>query len=179
MRKKFYLLYLLLIIMIISSVRIFSDDSDILKGKFEYVSDNIILKEEVDDSYLAINEEVVEEEEQGEKNEVLVGSMSGYGPDCVGCSGYLAYKGIYVGDGSIYYNDLEYGMVRIVAGDRSIEFGTIVKVNDYFLAIVLDRGGAIGFGKKFLFDLLYPSEYIANENGILVDTTFEILRRGF
>lgn len=111
--------------------------------------------------------------------DVFVGRMSGYGPDCNGCSGYLAYQGIYVGDGTIYYNDKQYGLLRIVAGDRSIPFGSIIEVNDTFKAIVLDRGGAIGFNKSFLFDLLYSSEEIANENGILVDAKFDVLRYGF
>lgn len=111
-------------------------------------------------------------------NEVLTGKMSGYGPDCKGCSGYLAY-GMYVGDGTTYYNDNEYGKVRIVAGDKKYKFGTIVKINNSMLAIVLDRGGSIGIGKKFLFDLLYASEAEAYQNGVATNVTFEILRNGF
>ena len=112
------------------------------------------------------------------QNEVLIGKMSGYGPDCYGCSGYLA-SGVYVGDGNVYYNDSEYGQVRIVAGDKKYKFGTIVRINDSVLAIVLDRGGSIGIGKKFLFDLLYVTEAEANINGISYETKFEILRNGF
>lgn len=112
------------------------------------------------------------------QNEIVTGKMSGYGPDCVGCSGYLA-NGHYVGDGNIYYNDSEYGQVRIVAGDKKYKFGTIVRINDSMLAIVLDRGGSIGIGKKFMFDLLYASEAEANSNGVSYNTKFEILRNGF
>ena len=112
------------------------------------------------------------------QNEIFTGKMSGYGPDCVGCSGYLA-NGHYVGDGNIYYNDSEYGQVRIVAGDKKYKFGTIVRINDSMLAIVLDRGGSIGIGKKFMFDLLYASEAEANSNGVSYNTKFEILRNGF
>ena len=104
--------------------------------------------------------------------------MSGYGPDCIGCSGYLA-NGTYVGGGNIYYDDSEYGRVRIVAGDKKFKFGTIVRINDSMLAIVLDRGGSIGIGKKFMFDLLYESEAEANRNGVSYNTKFEILRNGF
>lgn len=113
--------------------------------------------------------------------ETQVGKLSRYGPDCYGCSGYLAY-GDYVGNGTVYYTDLEYGQVRILAADRKYPFGTIVRVRtdtETFLAIVLDRGGAIGFGKVALFDLLYPSEYLANIDGVSYDTSFEILRYGF
>ena len=111
-------------------------------------------------------------------NEVITGNMSGYGPDCKGCSGYVSY-GMYVGEGNIYYNDKEFGQVRIVAGDKKYKFGTIVKINDSMLAIVLDRGGAIGIGKRFLFDLLYESEAEASKYGVSYNTKFEILRNGF
>ena len=129
---------------------------------------------------ISVKEEVVTENQQvvKEENEILVGKMSGYGPDCIGCSGYLAY-GTYVGDGNIYYNDSEYGQVRIVAGDRKYKFGPIVKINDSMVAIVLDRGGSIGIGKKFLFDLLYSSETEASKYGVSNNTKFEILRYGF
>lgn len=122
--------------------------------------------------------EVVEEVVNVPSNEILTGKMSGYGPDCIGCSGYLA-NGTYVGGGNIYYDDSEYGRVRIVAGDKKFKFGTIVRINDSMLAIVLDRGGSIGVGKKFMFDLLYESEAEANRNGVSYNTKFEILRNGF
>lgn len=113
--------------------------------------------------------------------ETQYGKLSRYGPDCYGCSGYLAY-GEYVGDGTIYYNDSYYGNVRILAGDRRYPFGTIVRVSygsESFLGIVLDRGGAIGFNKVALFDLLYSSEYLADIDGVNYDTKFEVLRYGF
>lgn len=143
----------------------------------EVVEDNVqpVVSETIE-SVVPKVEEVVEVVQQ--QNEVITGKMSGYGPDCVGCSGYLA-NGHYVGDGNIYYNDSEYGQVRIVAGDKKYKFGTIVRINDSMLAIVLDRGGAIGIGKKFMFDLLYASEAEANSNGVSYNTKFEILRNGF
>lgn len=128
------------------------------------------------DSALPKAEEVIEVIQP--QNEVVTGKMSGYGPDCIGCNGYLA-NGHYVGNGNIYYNDSEYGQVRIVAGDKKYKFGTIIRINDSMLAIVLDRGGSIGIGKKFMFDLLYASEAEANSNGVSYNTKFEILRNGF
>lgn len=44
--------------------------------------------------------------------------------------------------------------------------------------IILDRGGGIGFDKRFQFDLLYESEAVANQNGVF-EGKFEILRYGF
>ena len=122
--------------------------------------------------------EVVESVPEQSENEIIYGKMSGYGPDCVGCSGYVA-SGQYVGGGNFYYYDSEYGQLRIVAGDKKYKFGTVVRINDSMLAIVLDRGGSIGIGKKFLFDLLYESEEVANKNGVSNNVKFEILRNGF
>ena len=149
-----------------------------LNVKEETIIDEVIVEEKV--TYNEVVQETYEEVEAtvAIENEILIGKMTGYGPDCYGCSGYLA-NGMYVGDGTIYYNDSEYGNVRIVAGDKKYKFGTIVKINDSMLAIVLDRGGAIGVGKGALFDLLYQSEAIANENGVLTNAKFEILRNGF
>ena len=115
--------------------------------------------------------------------ETKVGKMSGYGTNCKGCGGYLA-SGKYVGDGNIYYNDSKYGRVRIVAGDRTYKFGTIIRIKNSragnnIIAIVLDRGGSIGIGKKFMFDLLYKTESDALKDEVSYNTTFEILRYGY
>lgn len=146
----------------------------------EEMIEDISLENEID-----LDEQIVEEESLPIVSDVLeshVGAMSGYGPDCRGCSGFLA-SGKYVGDGNVTYYDSDYGNVRILAGDVSIPFGSIVRVKNSrvpeFLGIVLDRGGSIGFGKKFLFDLLYPSEDIALSDEVSYNTTFEILRFGY
>ena len=131
-----------------------------------------------------ITEEVssVSQETISDVLETQVGSLSGYGPDCVGCSGFLA-SGIDVRNGNIYYSDSTYGNVRILAGDRSYPYGTIVRVKgsrlSEFVGIVLDRGGAVGFGKSHLFDLLYKSSAGALKNEVSYNTTFEILRYGY
>lgn len=114
--------------------------------------------------------------------ETQVGSLSGYGPDCRGCTGFLS-SGRDVRNGNIYYQDSTYGQVRILAGDKSYSYGTIVRVKSSrlgtFLAIVLDRGGSVGFGKSHLFDLLYSSSAEALANEVSYNTTFEILRYGY
>lgn len=110
------------------------------------------------------------------------GSLSGYGPDCSGCSGYLA-SGLDVRGGNIYYQDTTYGKVRILSGDKSYPYGTIVRVRNSklseFIGIVLDRGGSVGIGKKHLFDLLYPTSSEALNYGTSYQVTFEILRYGY
>ena len=109
------------------------------------------------------------------------GNFTGYGPDCKGCSGQTASG--YNVKNTIYYNDKEYGKVRILAADKSLPFGTIVNIRDVknsddILAIVLDRGSAIGFNKKSKFDLLYSSEKQSNKQG-KQKAKFDILRLGF
>lgn len=112
--------------------------------------------------------------------EVYKGIITAYGPDCKGCIGITA-SGYNVRN-NIYYNDKEYGKIRILAADKSLPFGTIVRIKDLFsepiLAIVLDRGSAIGFKKKSNFDLLYKSEKDTNSFGKR-KATFEIIRKGY
>ena len=162
---------------------------DELENDNEVIEDKIV----VDSNPITDNtsNEVIEEtpapvqEVMVETNNVLetqVGSLSAYGPDCVGCSGYLA-TGFNAMGGNIYYNDSTYGTVRIVAGDRTYPFGTIVQVQGTslgdFYAIVLDRGGGVGFGKRFLFDLLCNSEGEAEQVGSFWNVTFNVMRYGY
>ena len=112
------------------------------------------------------------------------GPITAYGPDCVGCKTGHTASGYNVLNGNIYYNDKEYGKIRIVAADKSLPFGTIIRIKDLdvfsdpILAIVLDRGSAIGFKKKVYFDLLYESEKKTEFFGKRY-ATFEVLRRGY
>lgn len=111
------------------------------------------------------------------------GLITAYGPDCTGCTGRTA-SGYKVSGGNIYYHDKKYGKVRIVASDKSLPFGSIIRIknlsvfNEPVIAIVLDRGGAIGFNKKVYFDLLYKSEKETSSFGMR-RATFEVLRRGY
>lgn len=116
--------------------------------------------------------------------ETLNGKVTAFTPYCSdGCHGYTA-SGRFVGNGDIYYQDREFGTVHIVAGDSSYPFGTIVRLKNvgYFggdiYAIVLDRGGAIGKGRRALFDLLFATETSANRFGV-TSVTCEILRIGY
>ena len=114
--------------------------------------------------------------------ETQVGTMSAYGPNCVGCSGHLG-GGFDASGGNYIYNDPTYGNVRIVAGDPKYPYGTMIKVSNSklgeFNAIVLDRGGAIGIGRRFMFDLLFASEAEAASFGTCYDVVFEVLRYGY
>lgn len=208
MKNYKYILFYLMCGLVLGSI-IYRRESNVIDTKYVYASKEIIDKYEIVEEEVGVdsnsNEKVssdnvivndndididadtdsvenvaITEPVLNEAIEVQYGKLSRYGPDCYGCSGYVAY-GKYVGDGTIYYYDNYYGNVRILAGDKSYPFGTIVRVSfgdESFLGIVLDRGGAIGFNRTALFDLLYPSEYLANIDGVNYNTKFEVLRIG-
>lgn len=126
-------------------------------------------------------EEVKEEENvsvttstPNESNDaVFVGKMTGYGADCIGCSGTGALS-CRAADGSRhtltengeYYNDATYGTVRIVAAALDkFPCGTIVKVEHpalgTFYAVVMDTGGSMrnAWANGYVWmDLAYRTE---------------------
>lgn len=114
--------------------------------------------------------------------ETIVGTMSGYGLDCKGCSGVVGARYDAKGN-NLRYNDPVYGECRIVAGDKKYPYGTIVRVKNSkigtFNAIVLDRGSDIGIGRRYMFDLLFWTEKESYDFGLSRNTTFEILRYGY
>ncbi len=100
----------------------------------------------------------------GKNNKIeFTGTLTGYGPDCPGCLGMVyCSPNPNVLNGNIYFNDSQYGKLRILAADYSIPCGSIVHIENYnfvdgkeFTGIVLDRGSAI---VGLTMDLLYPSE---------------------
>lgn len=113
-------------------------------------------------------------------NPTYTGTMSFYNASCTQCSGITA-TGIDVSDGRLYYNDRQYGNVRIVAAGTEIKKWSIVKIRNSslgseILAIVLDRGGDIGMGRKFIIDMLTNSS--ENKTGINKNITVEVIRNG-
>ncbi len=111
------------------------------------------------------------------------GNVSHYGHDCRGCTSGKTATGYNISDGRIYYTDSTYGNVRIVAAGSEYPFGTILRLSNSstspIVAIVLDRGGAIGKGKKFILDLLTESNAAAYQAGVKYNMTIEVLRMGY
>ncbi len=112
------------------------------------------------------------------------GTLTGYGPDCPGCGGIVACRpNPNVKNGNIYFEDSDYGKIRILAADYSIPCGSIIKVSNFkfvegkeFYGIVLDRGSAI---VGLTMDLLYPSENDTLVVGRQRNIHFAILRWGW
>lgn len=124
------------------------------------------------------------------------GRLTGYGPDCPGCSpvGHvscttregkshsLTYEGV-------YYNDKEYGKLRIVAADHmKFPCGTVVYIDNGILpkfpAIVLDTGIAMRNAWRYdgvvWMDVAYMSQKEALTAGATsLNTKFSVQRWGW
>ena len=110
-----------------------------------------------------------------------VGRVTGYGPDCQGCSkaGNVACRTREGTKHSLYngvvYHDAIYGDVRILAGARSLfPCGTIIDVSNgktAFTGIILDSGGSMekawqSNGSVWI-DIAYTSQREARTQGIM------------
>lgn len=125
----------------------------------------------------------------------FTGRLTGYGPDCPGCStvgnvSCLTKEGkrhSLINNG-LYYKDSVYGEVRILAADNgAFPCGTIVKVNNgilsEFYGIVLDTGitmrRAIKEGVVWM-DLAFSTEAEAKVGGATSSKTkFSVQRWGW
>ena len=123
------------------------------------------------------------------------GTITAYGPDCVGCSGITAsgYKvaeniGGVITSTTTTYADETFGELRILASANSFPFGTVMRItgdriDGSIMGIVLDRGGAMnnawGDG-EVLIDLLFATEHSSEvyEFGRQKNVKFEVLRYG-
>jgi len=123
------------------------------------------------------------------------GKLTGYGPDCPGCSlvGNVSCRtreGLnhsLIKDG-LYYVDITYGNLRILAADHSIfPCGTVVKINNgvlnEFYGIVLDTGYAMrnawSQGTVWM-DLAFSSQEEALTGGATSsNTSFSVQRWGW
>lgn len=123
------------------------------------------------------------------------GTVTAYGPDCVGCSGVTAsgYRvadnigGVITSTTTTYYDDT-FGELRILAAaTNKFPFGTVIRISGgridgYINGIVLDRGVAMSnawSNGKVLVDLMFETEksYEVHEFG-RQEVTFEVLRYG-
>ena len=147
-------------------------------GRIEKITYNYVLEPRCIYNIEKINK-IKEEKKVLDK---FIGTITGYGPDCYGCIGITASG--YDVRNTIYYNDKTYNNVRVLAADKSLPFGTIIKVSnlkDYndFIGIVLDRGSAISFDGFSQIDLLFESEDYSYNFGRKENVIFEILRLGY
>lgn len=144
---------------------------------------------------IVVKEPITEIIEQGTgASGEYVGKLTGYGPDCAGCSGtgnlacHTSNKGKHnLFTNGIYYEDQEFGSVRILSAATAFPCGTIIKIEkdsmEPFYAVVLDRGGSMNkawSNGTVWIDLAYASVADAR-NGNLSgkNIRFSVQRWGF
>ena len=126
---------------------------------------------------------------------ISTGRLMGYGPDCKGCSteGNLACRTLSgekfsLKHNGIYYEDSEYGSIRILAARTdTYPCGTIVEINKEdgtkFIAIVLDKINTTLPNGQTLMDLAYESQTdktILGADGLTgLNITFSVQRWGW
>lgn len=107
------------------------------------------------------------------------GRVSYYSLNCAGCSGRVGAGKSLKG---VYYNDSKFGYVRALAAGKEFPYGSIIKISGTpigtFTGVVLDRGGNIGSGRRFMFDVLVPSNQIAYKYGVS-SINYQVLRYGY
>jgi len=139
---------------------------------------------------------VTKKQEEATVLDVYSGTITAYGPDCIGCIGITAsgYKVAEMIDGvmtsiTTTYTDDEFGEVRILAAaPAKFPYGTILRVSGdridgYITGIVLDTGGAMRNAwarGEVLIDLMFASEKLDEVAyfGRQKNVTFEVLRYG-
>lgn len=123
------------------------------------------------------------------------GKLTGYGPDCPGCSlvGNVSCRtregtNHSLSTDGLYYTDITYGSLRILAADHSkFPCGTVVKVNNgvlnEFYGIVLDTGYAMRNALTqgiIWMDLAFSSQAEALTGGATSsNTSFSVQRWGW
>lgn len=112
--------------------------------------------------------------------DTYVGDLTGYIYNCPLCSGRLAcMSNLDLSNGRTYFEDFQYGNVRIVASSKNLSCGTIIRFKldklsqEPVIAIVLDRGVT---GNSL--DLLTENLDSAIQLG-RASISYDILREGY
>ncbi len=124
----------------------------------------------------------IEETESYTPISTFFGELTGYSGNCKKCSGILACKPrTNVLEDGIYFEDDDYGSVRIVASSKKYPCGTIISFEkssiseEPIVAVVMDRGVS-----GDVIDLLVESnDYARKKVGRVRNIEFQVLRYGW
>lgn len=112
----------------------------------------------------------------------FTGTLTAYVGDCPKCTGVLAcLPWTNVLESGIYFNDSEYGEVRIVATSKNYPCGTIIRFNltklgsEPIIAVAMDRGVSSNVVDLLVEDVAYAY----NNVGTIRNQHFEVLRYGW
>lgn len=166
--EVFMVLFLIMLLNIKPSEKILKVENINLNKTLDLAAmTETISKLEISDYYSVLN--------------TYTGSLTGYAADCPKCTGRLGCKPYTdVSDGTLYYEDEQFGKVRIVASSKQLPCGTILTFksprvpNGEIIAIVLDRGV-----RGTNLDLLSESEEYASLNIGRSTINYDILREGW
>lgn len=179
MLKKYLKLFKNIVYISIFFVVVLLIDNDVTKRIVQV--ENINLNKTLDLAAMSETISMIEKNDLYSVLNTFVGDLTGYGADCPLCSGYLGCNGQDVRDGQIYYDDEDFGKVRIVATNKyHLTCGSIITFksprvpNGEVVAVVLDRG--VG-GTSV--DLLTESEDYAKDKIGRSTITYDVLRNGW
>lgn len=155
--------------------------STISNGNFEAYVKNDNLNKTVNLSQMALKVSEFNYDLLYSAKDTYTGDLTGYAYNCPLCNGHLACLSRYnIMDGTITYQDADYGIVNIVASSSNLPCGTIIRFNSPRIsstpvyAIVLDRG-VLGTAIDFLSESEeYASKYIGRSS-----ITYDVLRKGW
>ena len=113
----------------------------------------------------------------------FIGQMTAYQATCRGCTGEVYCPPRQdVRNNNIWFNDNDYGSIRILAADPNIPCGTVVKItnvsftDEEIIGIVLDRGGLIkGNIMDFLVGENDDMDVVGRQRGV----KYEVMRWGW
>ncbi len=154
----------------------------VLDTSYSVNIDNVNLNKSLEVAVMEENHENLYIAELYDTEGTFTGDLTAYVGDCPLCSGILAcHPRTNVLESGIYFNDSEYGQVRIVATSSKYSCGTILRFNvdkigeEPIIAIAMDRG--VGGNNV---DLLVDDVNYATKNiGRVKNQTFEVLRYGW
>lgn len=154
----------------------------VLDTSYSVNINNVNLNKSLEVAVMEENHENLYVAELYDAEVTFTGDLTAYVGDCPLCSGILAcHPRTNVLESGIYFNDSEYGQVRIVATSSKYSCGTILRFNvdkigeEPIIAIAMDRG--VGGNNV---DLLVDDVNYATKNiGRVKNQTFEVLRYGW
>lgn len=152
--KRYSILLTILCVLVINTYILsykYSFFSDVVYETTNYINnkDNLVVMDK--------KIEIIETKMTFEVLNTYEGTLTAYGADCYGCSG-ITSSGFDLRDNNIFYEDNKFGTLRIVAADKGVPLGTVVRISNVkiydkpIVAIVLDRGYAI---KGNIMDLAF------------------------
>ena len=147
---------------------------------YESVVKNDNINKTINLSTMALKLEETIQNDIYSAKDTYTGDLTGYIYNCPLCSGRLACKSdLDLSNGRTFFEDYQYGNVRIVASSKNLSCGTIVRFNldklstEPILAIVLDRG-VTGNSLDLLTENLDSAKILGRSS-----ISYDVLREGY